>query len=178
MSRDDVLFMNYLFTPKRALITGANDRVGWELKNSAPRGNDIIDLDSSALDIRNQAKVKKIINETSSDVVINAAAYTAVDKAEWEPVHAVNATGADNLAKATHALGAPLIHISTDFVFDGTQSKPYLPDDLPNPLGVYGARKFEGERLVTYFTQGQALILRTSWIYSTHGHNFVKSMLN
>ncbi|MCF6237176.1 MAG: dTDP-4-dehydrorhamnose reductase [Gammaproteobacteria bacterium] len=164
---------------KRVLITGANGQLGWELKKSAPADIDIIDLDSTALDIRNQVQVKKVINETFPDVVINGAAYTAVDKAEQEPelAYAVNAMGAGNLAVVAHALGVRLIHLSTDFVFDGRKSKPYLPDDLPNPLGVYGASKLEGERLVTDLTQGQALILRTSWVYSIHGQNFVKTML-
>jgi len=177
--------VDHIFSParvpglKRVLIAGANGQIGWELQRTAPENVDVVALDSSSLDIRDENQVYKLFRELSPEVVINAAAYTAVDKAEQEPelAYAVNATGAGYLAEACHNLSARFIHISTDFVFDGVQSKPYLPDDLPNPIGVYGASKLEGERLVTELTQGKALILRSAWVYSTHGHNFVKTML-
>lgn len=181
MSMNDALLPDHASTLKRVLITGANGQVGWELQKTAPISVDIeiIALDSSTLDIRNQAQVNKVINEIRPDVVINAAAYTAVDKAEldFEVAYAVNAAGAGYLASASYDQGARFIHISTDFVFDGAQSKPYSLDDLPNPLSVYGSSKLEGERRVSKFTHGQAVILRTAWVYSTHGHNFVKTML-
>lgn len=164
---------------KRVLITGANGQVGWELQRAAPKGIEIIALNRNFLDIRDQNQVEKVVTELAPDIVINAAAYTAVDRAEQEPKHAfaVNAKGAGYLAEATHSQGARFIHISTDFVFDGAKSRPYLPDDLPSPLGVYGASKLAGEQLVREHTQNQAVIIRTSWVYSVHGHNFVKTML-
>jgi dTDP-4-dehydrorhamnose reductase len=111
-------------------------------------------------------------------VVINAAAYTGVDAAEREADRAlaVNADGAANVARASTRVGARMIHLSTDFVFDGAQGRPYLPDDRPNPLGVYGRTKLAGEQAVQRWS-ATALILRTAWVYSNHGHNFVRRML-
>jgi len=179
MTPGDISSQGQSPSSKRVLITGANGQVGWELQRTAPEGVEVIALDSAALDIRDQAQVNKIFNELTPDVVINAAAYTSVDKAEKEPeiAYAVNATGAGNLAKASYSQDARFIQISTDFVFDGKQSTPYLPDDLPNPLGVYGASKLKGEQLVSEYTHGEAIIIRTAWVYSSHGENFVKTML-
>jgi len=180
MSLGDTLSSpNYTSAPKRVLITGANGQVGWELQKTAPVGIEIVARDQNSLDICDQVQVNRIIAELSPNVVINAAAYTSVDKAEQEPelAYAVNAAGAGYLARVCHDQGVRLIHISTDFVFDGTQSNPYSPDDLPNPLNVYGASKLEGEKQVSEFTKGNAVILRTAWVYSVHGHNFVKTML-
>ncbi|MBN4079382.1 dTDP-4-dehydrorhamnose reductase [Beggiatoa alba] len=175
----DALLPDHSFAPKRVLITGANGQVGWELQKTALAGIEVIAQDRNSMDIREQDQINKIIAELSPDIVINAAAYTAVDKAEREPelAFAVNAAGAGYLAKACHGQGVRLIHISTDFVFDGTQAKSYLPGDLPNPLSVYGASKLEGEKQVNKFTHGQAIIIRTAWVYSAHGNNFVKTML-
>jgi len=179
MSTGAASLEEHLLSLKRVLIAGANGQVGWELQRTAPKEVEVIALDSMTLDIRDQTQVKKLFDELSPDVVINAAAYTAVDKAEQEPelAYAVNATGAGNLAKASYDQGAHFIQLSTDFVFDGSQSRPYSPDDLPNPLGVYGESKLEGERLVAEYTNGQATVIRTAWVYSTHGANFVKTML-
>ncbi len=113
-----------------------------------------------------------------SEIVINTAAYTSVDKAEAEPelAFAINARGAARVAEACARKNIPLIHISTDYVFDGALARPYREDDQPAPLGVYGQSKLEGERLVADVCQ-RHLILRTAWVYSPFGHNFVKSML-
>lgn len=163
----------------RALITGKNGQVGWELQRTVPHGVEVHAFDSKELDITNARAVDDRVATVKPDVIINCAAYTAVDKAETERerAFAVNADGARNVARAAAQHGARLIHISTDFVFDGRKSTPYLPDDEPNPLSVYGASKLAGERFVQQETGVNALIIRTAWVYSAHGNNFVKTML-
>jgi len=163
----------------KILITGAGGQVGWELQQTAPIDVEIIALHRADLDIADQAAVMSVIKELQPDLVINAAAYTAVDKAEEEVdrAYTVNVEGAANIARAVEDCSARLIHISTDFVFDGTGTKPYLPGDEPKPSGVYGASKLQGERAVMAETSGRAVILRTAWVYSVHGSNFVKTML-
>lgn len=153
MSLEDVLLLGPS-SPKRVLITGTNGQVRWVLQRTAPAAINLTGLDSSALDIRDQGEVDKLINEISPDIVINTDAYTAVDKAEEESElgYSVNAGGAGNLARSSYNRGARFLYISTDFVFDGTQSTLYLPDDEPNPIGVYGASKLEGEKLVAKCT--------------------------
>jgi dTDP-4-dehydrorhamnose reductase len=112
-------------------------------------------------------------------LVINTAAYTRVDDAEREEdrAFAINAAGAGTVAAAAHQIGARVIHISTDFVFDGSAGRPYTPEDEPRPLGAYGRTKLAGERLVLERTGGTALIVRTAWVYAAQGHNFVETML-
>jgi dTDP-4-dehydrorhamnose reductase len=131
------------------------------------------------LDITDAAAVDNRVDETRPGVIINAAAYTAVDRAEEEPhrAFAVNRDGVAHLAQAARDSGAALIHVSTDFVFDGTKSRPYLTADKPNPQGAYGASKLAGEVAVREAMGGRALIIRTAWVYSAHGNNFVKTML-
>jgi dTDP-4-dehydrorhamnose reductase len=132
------------------------------------------------MDIRNINSVHRAIDKVRPDIVINAAAYTAVDKAQQEPelAYAVNRDGAAYIAQSVAQSGARLIHISTDYVFDGTQGRPYNPDDSPNPQCVYGASKLAGEQAVSEsLSSERALIIRTSWVYSAHGKNFVKTML-
>ena len=165
--------------PMKVLITGTNGQLGWELQRTVPKGLQVTAFGHAELDITDASAVELTISDLNPDLVINTAAYTAVDKAEEEAEKAykVNAQGAANIAKAAANSNARLIHISTDFVFDGLQSSPYLPSDTTNPLGVYGASKLEGERQVTEISP-DALILRTGWLYSAHGHNFVKTMLN
>ena len=163
----------------KVLITGAGGQVGWELQQTVSTDIEITALHRVELDIADQAAVMSVIKELQPDLVINAAAYTAVDKAEEEVDRAykVNVEGAANIARAVEDCSARLIHISTDFVFDGTGTKPYLPGDEPKPSGVYGASKLQGERAVMAETSGRAVILRTAWVYSVHGSNFVKTML-
>ena len=163
----------------KVLITGAGGQVGWELQRTVSTDIEITALHRVELDIADQAAVMSVIKELQPALVINAAAYTAVDKAEEEVDRAykVNVEGAANIARAVEDCSARLIHISTDFVFDGTGTKPYLPGDEPKPSGVYGASKLQGERAVMAETSGRAVILRTAWIYSVHGSNFVKTML-
>ncbi len=161
------------------LITGADGQLGWELQRTVPAGITIVATDAGDLDITDGKSIDARIKRIKPQVIINVAAYTAVDKAEQEQgaAYAVNADGAANLARAAQANSARLIHISTDFVFDGTKSMPYCPEDVPNPLSVYGASKLKGEQQVREITQGNALVIRTAWVYSSHGVNFVKTML-
>ena len=163
----------------KIVITGAGGQVGWELQQTVPADVEITALHRGGLDITDLSAVMSVIVKLQPDLIINAAAYTAVDKAENQADNAygVNADGAANIARAAENCSARLIHLSTDFVFDGNGSKPYLPEDEPKASGVYGASKLEGERSVIAETNGRAVVLRTAWLYSVHGINFVKTML-
>lgn len=163
----------------KVLITGKNGQLGWELCNRVPESAiEVFAFDSAELDITDAKKVAEIFASIQPDVVINCAAYTAVDKAESDKAAAflVNEDGAKNMANACKKFGARLLHISTDFVFDGTKCSPYIATDKPNPLGVYGASKLAGELAVQSLLP-EAIIVRTAWVYSSHGNNFVKTML-
>lgn len=170
----------------KVLITAKNGQLGWELNNTLTAENvanieniEAIFLDSKKLDITNANAVIERISSFKPDFVINAAAYTAVDKAESDSdaAYNVNQQGAKNLALACKEIGAKLIHVSTDFVFDATKNTPYQPEDPTNPLGVYGASKLAGEEAVVEVLGSDVSIIRTAWVYSTHGNNFVKTML-
>lgn len=163
----------------RVLVAGAGGQVGRELVRAAASfDGEIIGLGRAALDVTDAEAARRAVEQHAPDVVINAAAYTAVDRAESEPeaAFAVNCDGAAHCAEACAAAGIPLIHFSTDYVFDGSKSAPYTEDDAPNPLGVYGASKLAGEEAVRDRLDAH-VILRTSWVFSAHGHNFVKTML-
>ena len=162
----------------KVLITGAHGQLGYELARSCPEDIALVATDHDTLDITDIHAIQAAFEAHRPDWLINAAAYTAVDKAESEPekAAAINATAAGNLARICRERNVSMVQISTDFVFDGTQSTPYLPEDEAHPLGVYGATKLAGERAVRSALPG-ALIIRTSWLYSAHGNNFVKSML-
>lgn len=136
-------------------------------------------MNVDSLDITDNVRVNRKITDLMPNVVINAAAYTAVDKAESERDAAfmVNESGPRNIARACSTAGCRFIHVSTDFVFDGKSPLPYMPEDSPQPLNVYGDSKFQGEKAVLMETNGEALIFRTAWVYSAHGNNFVKTML-
>lgn len=167
-------------TTLTVLITGGNGQLGWELQRTAPAGVSLAAFSSAALDIRELGQVETTIARVAPQVIINAAAYTAVDRAEQERelAYAVNDLGVGNLATVAARQGIRLVQVSTDFVFDGLKSRPYRPDDLPHPLGVYGASKLAGERRLAESMPATAwLLLRTAWVYSCHGHNFVKTML-
>lgn len=163
----------------KLLITGAGGQVATALLKLKPADVDAVALGHAELDIGDREAVLRALGGIKPAVVINAAAYTAVDKAESEAALAqrVNGTAPGHLAEAAKANGARLLHISTDFVFDGNQSRPYGPDAKVHPLGVYGESKLEGERRVQAVLGDKALILRTAWVYATHGHNFVRTML-
>ncbi|HEX9951617.1 MAG TPA: dTDP-4-dehydrorhamnose reductase [Rubricoccaceae bacterium] len=161
------------------LVTGADGQVGRELLALAgARGLDAVGTDVASLDITDATAVMSAVGDVFPDGVVNAAAYTAVDRAEADPetAAAVNRDGAANVAKACAQFGIPLIHISTDYVFDGTKGAPYLPADPPTPLGVYGRTKADGEAAVRAATDAH-VIIRTAWVFSHHGHNFVRTML-
>src|SRR3546814_8316543 len=145
---------------------------------TVPTGITLVTLDRAALDIGDEKAVLARVDVERPDLILSAAAYTAVDKAENEQDAAarINTKGPGNLATAAAGLGARLAHVSTDFVFDGKSSRPYLPTDTPSPLGVYGATKLGGEKAVLA-APPDALIVRTAWVYSATGHNFVHTML-
>lgn len=154
------------------LITGANGQLGNELRLLL--GDNALYTDYAELDITNAAEVRAFVNAHRVDMIVNCAAYTAVDKAESdeEKAYAINAVGPANLAQA----GVPLIHVSTDYVFDGASCRPYVEDDVPNPATVYGRTKLAGEKHVLE-NADTALVIRTAWLYSSFGNNFVKTML-
>jgi len=162
------------------LVTGANGQLGQSLQFIAPNYPDIqfVFCDSSQLDITNLNNIKQFFKQFKPNFCINAAAYTAVDKAESEPekAHLINVVGAKNLAVVCKEFDTILLHISTDFVFDGTKSTPYTEEDIPNPTGVYGQTKLEGEKAIQE-TWHKHFIIRTSWVYSQFGSNFMKTML-
>jgi len=163
----------------KILIAGAGGQVGHELVKSAPREATILACSRAELDIRDERAVMTCIRRHAPDAVINAAAYTAVDRAETETELArhVNAEGPRHLALAAREVGARLLHISTDFVFDGASSVPYPADAVTHPLNVYGVTKRAGEVSVAQALPATSVILRTAWVYAAHGHNFVRTML-
>lgn len=163
----------------KILITGKGGQLAWELEQTKPQNIDVICLSSQQLDITNQAEVNNLLFIHQPDIVINAAAYTAVDKAETnqEKAYAVNDLGSEYLAKTCKNITAKLIHVSTDFVFDGTKTTPYQTTDKPNPINVYGASKLAGDIKINNILGSNATIIRTAWVYSANGNNFVKTML-
>ena len=162
----------------RILLTGSKGQVGQCFKNRLPEDWELIATDSKTLDITDTANVLNIVKNFEPDVVINAAAYTNVDKAEdnTDTAFAVNALGTENLALAAKAVGARFIHISTDYVFDGSIPHPVSEHQAPLPVNVYGHSKLAGE-LLALNAHIDTVIIRTSWVYSEYGHNFVKSIL-
>ncbi len=162
----------------KLFVTGAKGQVGIELMRQGAARHEMIGMTHETLDITDSALVTATIMAEMPDVVINAAAYTAVDRAETDSdiCFAVNRDGSKNLAQACSVAGIPLIHISTDYLFDGSKSGAYVETDPISPVGVYGKSKAEGEQQVR---EGCAehIILRTSWVFSAHGNNFVKTML-
>ena len=163
----------------RIVVTGAQGQVGWELTRRAlALGHDVLAWDVAELDITDAAAVDRALAASSAEVVINAAAYTAVDRAEQEPdlAFAVNRDGPAHLAAACARLNLPLLHISTDYVYDGGKTDPYVEEDPTTPLGVYGASKLAGDEAVQQ-RLSRSLILRVSWVFGVHGHNFVKTIL-
>jgi len=164
----------------KVMITGAYGQLGTCLNEMSVSFSDFtMDLtDYDTLDITDRDAVSKYLGNNRPDFVVNCAAYTAVDKAEndRDAAHRLNALGPENLAVVCGQIGARLVHISTDYVFDGTANTPYSEKDNPNPQSVYGQTKLEGECLVLK-QLSESVIIRTSWLYSDHGNNFVKTMI-
>jgi dTDP-4-dehydrorhamnose reductase len=161
------------------LITGARGQVGKELSTIANTHRyNVIAAGRSELDITQASKVNDYLKQHQPDIVINAAAYTAVDKAEEEQAiaYAINHDGAKNIATTCATLSIPLFHISTDYVFDGSKAEPYNEEDDVSPLGVYGDSKWQGEEAIRE-KLNNAIILRVAWVFGAQGNNFVKTML-
>lgn len=162
------------------LVTGASGQVGQALQFIAPIYSDIqfVFCNSKQLDITNLNNIKQLFEQFKPDFCINTAAYTAVDKAESEPekAHLINVEGAKNVAEICKEFNTVLLHVSTDFVFDGTKTVPYTEEDVPNPTSVYGQTKLDGEKSIQE-TWHKYFIIRTSWVYSQFGNNFMKTML-
>jgi dTDP-4-dehydrorhamnose reductase len=164
---------------KKVLLIGAKGQVGQELQVTLPQLGEVISIGREELDLTNSEKISQLIREIHPDYLVNAAAYTAVDKAETEPelAYAINATAPKIMAESAEKIQAKFLHISTDYVFDGRKNTPYLETDLTNPLGVYGQSKLRGEEEIKT-VNSQAIILRTAWVYGSYGKsNFVKTML-
>ncbi|MGZ8946685.1 MAG: dTDP-4-dehydrorhamnose reductase [Methylococcaceae bacterium] len=167
----------------KLLLLGKNGQVGWELQRSLAPLGEVIALDRHTVDglcgdLSNLQGLSDTIRRVKPDVIVNAAAYTAVDKAESEPelANTINALATEVMAKEAQASGAWLVHYSTDYVFDGSGDKPWIETDKTGPLGVYGATKLLGEQLIQQ-SGCQHLIFRTSWVYGARGNNFAKTML-
>lgn len=163
----------------KTLLTGAGGQLGNELRLSCPETVELVAVTHRELDIGRREDVLALVAGCQPDVIINAAAYTAVDGAESKPDLAVeiNSEGPGHLARAAERCGARLLQVSTDFVFDGESSQPYRPSDETRPLGVYGHSKLAGECRVREILPTRSVVLRTAWVYSRFGGNFVKTML-
>jgi dTDP-4-dehydrorhamnose reductase len=164
----------------KVLITGARGQIGSELQATAPASWQVIAYSSNELDITQGDTARALIARERPAVIIHAAAFTDVDAAEREVelAEAVNVTGTANVATAAGQIGARIIYISTDFVFDGNLGRPYVPEDSARPLGVYGRTKLAGERAVLDEAGVNSLVVRTAWVYSAQGRNFVRTMLS
>ncbi|KAA3652767.1 MAG: dTDP-4-dehydrorhamnose reductase [Proteobacteria bacterium] len=162
----------------RLLVTGATGQVGWELARSLMPLGEVVALDRAACDLSDPQAAAAVVAGYAPDVIVNAAAYTAVDKAESEPelAHRINAEAVGALADTAREIGALLVHYSTDYVFDGSKNTPYTESDATAPLNVYGASKLAGEQAIVA-SGCDHLILRTTWVYAARGHNFVATML-
>ena len=162
----------------RILLTGRNGQVGWELQKALAPLGELTALGRAELDLRDAGRIREAVRASNADVIVNAAAYTAVDKAESEreAAFAVNATAPGVLAEQAKRSGALLVHYSTDYVFDGAKPAPYVEEDEPNPINAYGASKLAGERAIAA-SGCRHLILRTSWVYGPRGANFYLTML-
>ncbi|WP_420065408.1 dTDP-4-dehydrorhamnose reductase [Pectobacterium colocasium] len=162
----------------RILLTGANGQLGRCFQDRLPAEWEILATDAAELDITDLKQVEEAVKAFQPDAIVNAAAYTAVDKAESEPELAakINVTGPENLAIIASKQGIRLVHVSTDYVFDGNATEPYREDSATNPLSVYGKTKLAGELAVAK-ASSEAIIVRTAWVFSEYGNNFVKTML-
>ena len=162
----------------RILISGPDGQVGWECRRSLQALGQVHCVSRAQCDLTKPDAIRAVVREAAPDLIVNAAAYTAVDRAESEPelAHAVNAAAPAVLAEEARRLGASLIHLSTDYVFDGAKPAPYAESDACNPLSVYGRTKLQGEQAI--LSAGTpAVVLRTSWVYATRGQNFLRTIV-
>ncbi len=161
----------------KILLTGSNGQVGFELNKKLSALGEVITADREELDLTNIDAIRNFIDQTKPDIIINPAAYTDVDKAESEPdlAYQINVTAPEVLAEKACDLDIPLVHFSTDYVFDGLKKEAYVETDKTNPQSVYGKTKCEGEEKVR--SHPQHFILRTSWVFGVHGNNFLKTIL-
>jgi dTDP-4-dehydrorhamnose reductase len=162
----------------KTLLLGRDGQVGWELQRSLAPLGELVAVGSKTLNIADAEALQSVIREAAPTVIVNAAAYTAVDKAEGdaETARRVNRDAVAALASEASRIGAWLVHYSTDYVFDGTKSTPYTEEDAPRPLSVYGSTKLEGEEAIRW-THERHVIFRTSWVYGVRGSNFPNTML-
>lgn len=162
----------------RILVTGRNGQVGFELLRSLAEQGEVVATGRNEMDLADPDSIRKAVRDIAPDLIVNAAAYTAVDQAESEPelALAVNGTAPGVLAEEAKRLGAVLIHYSTDYVFDGNKNAPYTEDDEPRPINVYGRTKLAGERAIQAANVPH-LVLRTSWVYGARGKNFLLTIL-
>src|ERR1700730_7521199 len=162
----------------KILLTGKTGQVGRELAHLLGRVGELTALDRTQLDLGRPDEIRRVIRGVLPDVIVNAAAYTAVDRAESDEAaaRAINAAAPRVMAEAAKRLGALLVHYSTDYVFDGTKRTPYEEDDPPNPLSVYGRTKLEGEQAIQQIGPSY-LIFRTAWVYAREGRNFLLTVL-
>ena len=161
----------------KILLTGKDGQVGFVLHKKLASLGEVIATNRDMLDLRNPEAIRAFIDQTQPDIIINPAAYTEVDKAESEKLlaHQINAEAPQVLADKASELDIPIIHFSTDYVFDGLKNEPYLENDKVNPQSVYGQTKWQGEEAVR--NHKKYIILRTSWVFSSHGQNFLKTIM-
>jgi len=163
---------------RKILLTGKNGQVGWELQRTLSPLGRVLAYDRQILDLQDPHAISQLIRKLKPDVIVNAAAYTAVDQAESDQAaaHAINSIAPGVMAEEAKKCGALFVHYSTDYVFNGSNTHPYQEDDVPAPLNWYGKTKWEGERAIQQVS-GKHLILRTSWVYGARGKNFLLTML-
>ncbi len=177
------LAMEKIYMPKHILVTGANGQLGSELYALTEQNNydelSFYFTDKENLDITDKSKIENFCKENTINVIVNCAAYTAVDKAEddIQNADAINHLAVRSMAEIAKSQVIQLIHISTDYVFDGSHSTPYIEEDSVNPQGIYGKTKLDGENAMIEICPEKSMIIRTSWVYSSFGNNFVKTML-
>ena len=163
---------------RKILLTGKNGQIGWELRRTLAPLGDVVAVGHREMDLADPDSIRRTIREVRPQLIVNPAAYTAVDKAESEPdlAMAINGVAPGIMAEEAKRLNATIVHYSTDYVFDGTKKLPYIEDDAPNPLNVYGQTKLAGERAIQA-SGAPHLILRTSWVYGARGKNFLLTIL-
>jgi len=162
----------------KILLTGPGGQIGWELRGPLNQLGEVVSADRSVMDLTDAGAIRRMLGELRPNLIVNAAGYTAVDKAEAEPAlaEAVNGAAPGILAEEAAKLGAAIVHYSTDYVFDGAKGSPYEPRDRPNPVNVYGKTKLAGERAIAQ-SGASFIILRTSWVYSLRRENFLLTIL-